>query len=217
MNIKSIVDADGFAFLPRHLLETDILSAVMNLGEPASSYNGIFVQTLAPSTTPTPTTYSGIFGLQPFPFHSDLAHWDQPPHYVLLRCLRGFHDVPTLLIDGRPIVDILTIDFLSRAIVRPRRPQSGELRLMRIWQTQEQEDGLFRWDGVFLKPASRLGGLAFDAINHQIKRAAIMSAALVDFGDTLIIDNWRMLHSRPQVPIKFSDRLLERVYLRSLN
>ena len=36
-------------------------------------------------------------------------------------------------------------------------------------------------------------------------------------GDTVIIDNWRMLHGRPAVPEGRRDRHLQRVYLRSLN
>lgn len=34
-----------------------------------------------------PNTYSGLFGLEEFPLHTDLAHWHSPPRYILLRVL----------------------------------------------------------------------------------------------------------------------------------
>ena len=36
-------------------------------------------------------------------------------------------------------------------------------------------------------------------------------------GDTVILDNWRMLHGRSAVPEKYSDRMLQRAYLEELN
>ncbi|HAH95942.1 MAG TPA: hypothetical protein DCL69_03455, partial [Firmicutes bacterium] len=36
-------------------------------------------------------------------------------------------------------------------------------------------------------------------------------------GDTLVIDNWRMLHARSPVPAGREDRKIQRVYLESLH
>jgi L-asparagine oxygenase len=69
--------------------------------------------------------YSGIYGLGCFPFHTDLAHWRVPPHYLLLRCMTGYSDVPTLLVDGQALIDAVTLDVLIRAIFMPRRPRNG--------------------------------------------------------------------------------------------
>nr|WP_281066390.1 TauD/TfdA family dioxygenase [Xanthobacter flavus] len=43
-----------------------------------------------------------------------------------------------------------------------------------------------------------------------------MSIALAHPGDTLIIDNWRMLHARSPIPPGREDRSIQRVYLGAL-
>ena len=210
--IRPRIAAHGYVFLHRHAHAADTLSVANELGETIVPWDDTVVQQLVPRATSTPNTYSGIFGLGRFPFHTDLAHWRRPPRYLLLRCVKGFRDVPTLLIDGRAIVEAVTPDILRRAVVRPRRPLSGEMHLMRLWQT-DRERSLFRWDEVFLKPASRIGGLAFEKVREQLQNIAATSVAMAEAGDTLIIDNWRMLHSRPAIPAGREDRRLERVYL----
>lgn len=50
-------------------------------------------------------TYSGNFGLEVFPFHTDLAHWYIPPRYIFLRCVNPAEYVATKLIDRQSILD----------------------------------------------------------------------------------------------------------------
>jgi alpha-ketoglutarate-dependent taurine dioxygenase len=40
---------------------------------------------------------------------------------------------------------------------------------------------------------------------------------LVRRGDTLLIDNWRMLHARSPIPMGRGDRCIQRVYLGGLS
>lgn len=215
--VKAQLDLRGYAALPRHDVTADARSVATKLGEPMDPWNEGIVQKLTPRASSTPNTYSGIFGLGQFPFHSDLAHWDQPPRYVLLRCVTGYLDVPTLLVDGRAIVSLLTPDLLSRAIVRPRRRNAGRVRLLRLLRLDDQGGSLFRWDEIFLKPASSVGKVACDLMRTCLKTAVVVSVPMVNTGDTVIIDNWRMLHSRSEVPEGREDRHLERVYLRRLH
>jgi L-asparagine oxygenase len=63
-------------------------------------------------------TYSGNYGLGPFPVHTDLAHWYVPPRYFLLRCVVGSDDVPTVLVDGARLIAKLGVSTLSRALMR---------------------------------------------------------------------------------------------------
>lgn len=196
---KAHIQAHGYALLPRYAVEAHTARVAAHLGEPIMPWDGATVQHLVPRKTSTPNTYSGIFGLGRFPFHTDLAHWRLPPRYVLLRCVKGYADVPTLLLDGRSIVDAMKPNIMRRAIVRPRRPLSGEIRMVRLLHS-ETEGVLLRWDEVFLKPASKIGELAFCEIREHLESAAPTLVAMSDAGDTLIIDNWRMLHSRPAIP-----------------
>jgi hypothetical protein len=177
---------------------------------------GGLVQELVPKSSSTPNTYSGIYGLNLFPFHTDLATWRQPPRYLLLRCIRGYAAVPTLLVDGRILADAVTPDILMRAIFKPRRPRDGALSLLRLYEPVDDGQRL-RWDGVFLKPASKAGEIADVRVREWLARCQPLSIALTRADDTLVIDNWRMLHARSPIPAGREDRKLERVYLRELN
>ncbi len=211
------IASSGYAFLPRHDGDADAAKVAAALGEPIVPWKGTLVQQLVPRAISTPNTYSGIFGLGRFPFHTDLAHWRRPPRYLMLRCVKGFVEVPTLLLDGWAVVDAVKRDIMGRAVVRPRRPQSGAMRLLRLWQEHGDEGDLIRWDDVFLKPASRIGELAFGKVREHLESVVSTPLAMVETGDTLIIDNWRMLHSRPPMSPGCEDRRLERVYLGRLN
>lgn len=175
------------------------------------------MQSFVPQITSTPNTYSGLFGVGQFPFHTDLAHWPEPPRYVLLRCIKGYEELPTLLADGKSLLRDITPDILGRAIVRPRRRVRGHSRLLRLLQSQTDGEALLRWDEVFLKPASTVGELACAAVKASLAETTVTPVAMADAGDIVVIDNWRMLHSRPEIPRGLEDRHLERVYLRRLN
>ena len=64
------------------------------------------VQTLRPieKDVSPPNTYSGNYGTDEFPLHTDMAHWAVPPRYLLLRCVIGAASVATRLLDGRQLV-----------------------------------------------------------------------------------------------------------------
>lgn len=214
-SFKQEVSRHGYAFVPEYCPKTDIVELASSLGQPLTPWEGRLVQDLTPRATATPNTYSGIYGLDRFPFHTDLAHWRLPPRYLLLRCVTGYTDIPTLLLDGTTIFDAVTLDILTRAIVKPRRPRDGGFTLLRLCEATD--DGYcFRWDDVFLKPASRIGDLAVQRIRDQLPKYQPLSIALARTGDTLLIDNWRMLHARPPVSAEHADRKIQRIYLENL-
>jgi len=179
-------------------------------------WEGGLVQYLTPRASSTPNTYSGLYGLQKFPFHSDLAHWRLPPRYLLLRCDKGFKEAPTFLLDGQKLVENVSIDILKRAIFKPRRPMNGAITLLRLYEPVD--DGFrLRWDEVFIKPASKVGDIANQSVRQYLSDCGPIALSLADLGDTLLIDNWRMLHARGSIPIGCEDRKIERVYLEELN
>lgn len=213
--LKDRLDRSGWVLLKR--LSPGITSEIVaaEIGGAMAPKDGSMVQRLVPQETGAPNTYSGNFGLRGFPFHTDLAHWRTPPRYLMLRCIKGYSDVPTLVIDGNELVSRIGQEGMRRAVVRPRRPQGGEMRLLRLLQDSGDER-ILRWDEVYLKPASPIGEAAFLKVRECIERSSPTALALEDEGDTLIIDNWRMLHSRPAIPHERRDRHLERVYLRTV-
>jgi L-asparagine oxygenase len=210
------IECCGYGFLPAYLADTDTVAVATALGTPLVPWEGGLVQQLTPRATATPNTYSGIYGLDRFPFHTDLAHWRNPPRYLLLRCINGYADVPTLLIDAKAIFEGAKLNSMTRAIVKPRRPQNGSVPLLRLCE-QVGAKHRFRWDEVFLVAASRTGETAIDAVKTFLSSAEPLSIALHGAGDTLIIDNWRMLHARSPIVAGREDRAIERIYLERLH
>jgi L-asparagine oxygenase len=178
----------GYAFVGDYCRNLDTIMVAETLGKPLTPWADRVVQELTPRASATPNTYSGIYGLQRIPFHTDLAHWRVPARYLLLRCVTGHADVPTLLVDGQALIDVVTPDLLTRAIFKPRRPRGGALTLLRL--CEPTDDGhLLRWDEVFLKPASKIGDIADQTVRQRLAELEPLSIALAEAGDTLLIDS----------------------------
>lgn len=207
--------ARGYAVLPSFAADAGLEAIAPRLGQPIAAWDGPIVHELAPRAYAAPNTYSGVFGLGRFPFHTDLAHWGMPPRYIVLRCVRGYADVPTQLVDGSAMTAQVGQLEMRRALVTPRRPRSGRISMLPLSQ-REGSDEVIRWDEVFLKPASRVGQRMYEQIRQYIEDAPLAAITLADRGDTAIIDNWRMLHARPAIAANRRDRRLERAYLKDL-
>jgi len=214
----SSLERDGFVFckdLSPHLSTLDIarrLGSIVEIEKLLPSAGIPTVQSLLPTTTDRAPTnrYSGRYGLDAFPLHTDLAHWAIPPRYFLLRCLVGTNNVETKLLSANCIFDKLGKTLLQKAVFRVRKHRLGSSGLLRALSRFCEQD-LFRWDSIFLEPVNdhamtlkhMMDGSMFDGI---------MRVCLRDPGDTLLLDNWRFLHGRTAVPLG-SDRQIERVYL----
>ena len=214
-SIREEVDVYGFAFRQSYRSNLSTLEVACALGEPLVPWEGRQIQKLVPRATSEPNTYSGVYGLNQFPFHTDLANWQMPPRYLILRCVKGYRDLPTILIDGHCMVESIGANFLQRAIVRPRRPKEGRFRLLQIYDAVGV-DRRIRWDEVFLEPANEFAVMARNTIRDWLAESSPKSIALAQENDTLILDNWRILHARSPIMPNQLDREIERVYLRTM-
>lgn len=210
------LSANGYVFIPNYQAEFSAEQVAQALGKPLTPWVGGLVQELIPRISSTPNTYSGIYGLNSFPFHTDLAHWKRPPRYLLLRCLIGYSEVPTLLLDGHKVFTPQMRNVLTRAIFKPRRPHDGKISLLRLCEPVG-DNYCFRWDETFLMPASPIGEIAREGVIELISNSSPLKVSLVHAGDTLLIDNWRMLHARSLVPACNIDRKIQRIYLEGLH
>lgn len=129
----------------------------------------------------------------------------------MLRCLHPAEKVLTCLMHRKVITDQLESNIVRRALFMPRRKVGGRYSLLSLVQDFEGEQ-ILRWDGLFIKPENKeaqiVAGMmkalrCSDADQHVIFRHP---------GDTLILNNWVMLHGRSAVPLSETSRLLERVY-----
>lgn len=212
------VEKNGYVFIPKFAPKMLYDDAARQLGVFAKMNDGRHHTHLKPREKgdSQPSSYSGIYGLERFPFHTDLAHWRGPPRYLILRCVTGFADVPTQLIDGQEIIKIVGNVNLQRALVRPRRPLNGKMPLLRLLQ---QFDGnqMLRWDEKFLLGASELGLEVMTLVRRAIDQIDQKNITLLDVGDTIIVDNWRMLHARAPIPESCRGRHIVRSYMEKLN
>lgn len=210
------VTRSGFVFL-EGFRPFDRTSYVMDLlGHVVTLPGGNPVHRLTPQKSAPPNTYSGIFGLETFPLHTDLAHWHLPPRFLVLRCVQGFDAVTTSILDGQQIVNEIGAGVLIKALVRPRRPVNGKFSILRLYREEKGLSALLRWDEKFIQPASIAGEVGIKKIKGFLARAESSSFQLSTPGDTLIVDNWRMLHGRSAVPERCASRVIERAYLGDL-
>jgi L-asparagine oxygenase len=172
------------------------------------------VQSLRPRNTDEggQNRYSGHYGLDTFPLHTDLAHWVLPPHYLLLRCIVGSNDVFTSILPWTPILDLVGAASMRKAVFRQRSRRIGCSGLVRALMHHHGTE-ILRWDPIFLRPlnqhARALASVMLDATWNR----ALVKILLHEPGDTVLIDNWRMLHGRSQILAQGTVRNIERAYL----
>ena len=83
-SLKEAVAKHGYAFIGEYYPRMGTVEVANGIGLSLTPWDGGLVQELVPRPSATPNTYSGIYGLDRFPFHTDLAHWRVPPRYPML-------------------------------------------------------------------------------------------------------------------------------------
>lgn len=153
-------------------------------------------------------TYGGNYGYGQLPLHTDLAHWYRPPRYVLLRCVSGTSSVATHLFGRRQLEDWIPQSLMKRALFSPRRRLDGKLFLLRMIESQ-----LLRWDQLFLKPQNTAALEVVERMREIASALPVTSVTLARAGQTLLIDNWAVLHGRSAILPSATNRKLDRLYL----
>jgi L-asparagine oxygenase len=216
--IVDAVNASGFAIIRGHAPESPSCVALSRLGDIVRLPGICDVQILTPRRVDESprNIYSGNYGFGEFPLHTDLAHWSVPPRYLALRCIAGAADVATRLLDSGELVSTLGSTTFRHALVQPRRPIERARPLLRLLEQGSGEPPLFRWDRLFVVPATTESSIIFDAVGRYLATATPVEIVMVNPGDTLVIDNWRMLHGRSPVGTSALHRRIERTYFGAL-
>lgn len=190
-----------------------MIGTIIDVEKVATGHKISTVQALTPreARPGKSNTYSDVFGLSEFPLHSDYAHWETPPRYLMLRCIEGDSTVDTYLLPSSRLFDG-TDDFISRAVVVPRRKHSSHsICTLPVVFSRQGVTGT-RWDFLFLKPVNSAAVRTSELVTSQLNKS-VDRINLLDPFDTLIIDNWRILHGRTFVPTQAMGRKVERIYL----
>jgi L-asparagine oxygenase len=213
-----LLERDGYAVEKKFCPHQATLEVASALGSVVAipdllRHSGIpTVQSLRPREKGGDNRYSGHYGLNAFPLHTDLAHWILPPRYLLLRCLVGSNDVFTNLLHSSHVVRAVGMPSLQKAVLRTRKHRVGSSGLVRAIARHNREQ-IFRWDPIFLQPLNHHAQLLKSVMVDPAFEKVAVEVLLQHPGDTLLIDNWRMLHGRSPVPARSTSRYIERVYL----
>jgi len=219
--LKNILETQGYIFIPCWSLESKTEAIAKDIGKlfEVSEINGYQhisnVQSLKPRAkrADIKNQYSGHFGLDDFPLHTDLAHWFRPPRYILLRCIVGSSSVVTKVLPCMTVRQRLGDSTIRKAIVRPRKNKLGIPNCLLPVSFTEHNVQSFRWDSIFLVPVNETAKEIYDFLTSKVVESDVDSQLLKNPGDTLIIDNWTTLHGRSQVEKSSNDRIIERAYL----
>lgn len=203
------LEQNGFVNLGRLHPDLDTQSVAEQLGKVISIPSISLVQKLSPKAKDPllPNTYSGNYGVENFPLHTDLAHWHKPPRYFILRCVVPDPNVTTLVINFKSALREVPESIIRRALFRPRRRLDNKLFFLRF-----SNDDLFRWDKLYIVPENEE---AKEIARHieNIKPELHQKVCLAEKGQVVLIDNWKVLHGRGAVMDTNSQRVIERIYL----
>ncbi|MEW8052930.1 MAG: hypothetical protein AB2792_09480 [Candidatus Thiodiazotropha sp.] len=221
MDIKNELNDKGYIFIPKWNPESSIEDLAKSLGH-VTQVSEMFghdkipnIQKLFPKKTSDSlkNQYSGYYGLNEFPLHTDLAHWSIPPKILMLRCIKGFKEVSTKILPLKLIYNELSQKGIRRAVVSPRqRMQKSEICLLPLLFGGKKEQGI-RWDSLFLVPQNEQAKIIKKTIEAKEVVEKAVDYKLIDSGDTLILNNHVNLHGRSSVPNECCEREIERIYI----
>lgn len=214
------VHAKGYAVIQQlapKLTTEQVATALGSIMDVSTVLPGIpKIQTLRPRE-PGPelmSQYSGTYGTGGFPLHSDLAHWHLPPRYLILRCIVGARDVATTLVSYAAVTSAVGERTLVRALVAPRRKAKGQIISPLSVVFCHQGIWGIRWDFLFLRPLNEAAEETSRVLSTRCwTEDELVAVKLTEPGDTVVIDNWKMLHGRSAVPPSSMHREIHRTYL----
>lgn len=213
MDIKERLTHHGWVFLPKfnpdlgHELAAARIGAMISLGEGKP----VHMLSPQPQNSSLQNSYSGHFGTGLFPYHTDMAILNTPPRYMFLRCQNGSIRVKTTILDGREIQNAFPNSIFARAMFQPKNRTREGYPLLRLVERVD-DDVLFRWDPLHLKHSNPSGKKLSELVFEFIHQMVGVSVALSNYGDSLILDNWRILHGRSDASVH-SDRKIARCYM----
>lgn len=216
MEVKKELSEKGYVFIPKWKTDLPINELASNLGVvvKVSDYLNHSMITDAQIISPkekgnsSKNQYSGEFGLDAFPLHTDLAHWGQPPNYLMLRCIKGAQKVTTKVLPLNIVWKMLIEHGLRRSVVKTRGKNGCMLPLL----FKINGEQCIRWDSYFLEPVNENARAIRDLMLSRKVWDLAVDITLINYGDTLILNNHSNFHARSNVPADSVGRQIERIY-----
>lgn len=193
--------------------ESDVFIAVdlvaESLGRPAGGRAGADREILTPRTRAQShaRSQSSSHGLGALPVHVELSHRLVPCRYLVLGCMDP----------GRPTCATTTVEWRSAGFTpyETRLLKAAPLLIRNgrasFYSTALPADGRFlRWDAECVEPVDERGR---EAVEVLVRRLSSLTAErhLLEAGEILVIDNWRLLHGREAAGIDSGRRLMRKL------
>lgn len=149
-------------------------------------------------------------GFAHFPLHTDCAHHRQPPRWVILRMASPASSCATILTDS---LEVLRGTRLLRTLQHAQWIiDPGHRRFLSSVLSTDSDEWRFRYDPGCMRPALPQHGAIATCLEEALSDAQVLRISWT-MNQTLIIDNWRMLHGREPIVTNEDPqaRILERV------
>jgi alpha-ketoglutarate-dependent taurine dioxygenase len=211
--ISAELDTRGWTRIPAIRNRSELLQLANSIGHPVASPTGEIVKSLRPvPVEKAPTgTLSSVFGLGPFPLHTDTAFWPIPARYVVLRVQGDIRRHSRLWTFAEMVATEPKVLSLAERSVWLVRTNSGRF----YCSLRFRHLGMIGWrfDQQCMhsvnKPAQEL---------EEILRSILAANPGYCFGwsrnEALVLSNWQVLHSLGSAPEGEGERVLERIYIR---
>lgn len=154
-------------------------------------------------------SFSNVYGLSQFPWHTDTAFWDIPCRYLLLSA-ESANDCPTIYHTFKSLVSDWE-DFkilASKAIFKLTLP-SG-IRVVPFKFNRGKSTG-YRYDQHIMSPYNESAKIIDAILKNGIYKVKPIEVKWTG-KNAIIIDNWMGIHSRG-VAVNCPDRKLYRLYI----
>lgn len=152
---------------------------------------------------------SGYHGVGPFPFHTDGANLCVPHRFVVLHCVwPGLGQRTTRLVDFATLQ--LAPELLSLLHSEPLRVQSGRSSFYSTVMSKQRK--FVRLDPCCMNPSTKSGTQMLHDLT-EVLHSVPTHEINWEPGMQLIINNWRVVHSRSASGCLDDDRTLLRIYV----
>lgn len=123
---RTSLERNGYVFIPSFLPDFDITKVFHMIEGIQFTYISEnedlskTIETLHPKNKNglKKNTYSGLFGMDEFPFHTDLSQLNRPPRYLFLRCVNGAKNVKNNILPLESIANNFDEGKLKKCILK---------------------------------------------------------------------------------------------------
>ncbi|WP_248928944.1 TauD/TfdA family dioxygenase [Paenibacillus hamazuiensis] len=216
ISIKELEEVGYIKLNAPDLIEEELIAISKQIGIPVGTRSGAkVIDRLSPKEKEDAhkNSLSRNHGLNSFPLHTDTAYFKVPVRYILLYSLNpGSGDRPTYLYDTKNLFNndrelrFGLANVLFKVI-------NGRYSFLTTIYNCHQRKYYFRLDRDCMKATSSEGTELLTKIDNLICPRDLYEVKW-NFGDLLILDNWRFLHGRGKSNMIDNDRLLLRVSIK---